>query len=58
MAQKKPFSLRLDDEVAARAEKLAKERQRSLNWQLNELVKAGLAQINEQNEKPRTILAD
>lgn len=49
--QKTPYPLRLEDSVRSDAEKLAERERRSLNWQLNELVKLGLAQVASQNEK-------
>lgn len=49
--QIKAYPLRLEDEVRAEAEKLAAVQDRSLNWQLNELVKIGLASFASGKEK-------
>lgn len=46
-----PYPLRMAADVREQAERLAVERDRSLNWQLNELVKIGLATIAAQKEK-------
>ncbi|MES2262088.1 MAG: toxin-antitoxin system HicB family antitoxin [Pseudomonadota bacterium] len=48
--QKKPFPLRMDDDVREAAEALATSQDRSLNWQLNDLLKAALANIAAQKE--------
>lgn len=49
--QKTTYPLRLEREVRDQAEKLAASQERSLNWQLNELVKLGLAQLAREGVK-------
>jgi hypothetical protein len=49
--QRTPYPLRMEEAVRVKVEKLAADERRSLNWQLNELVKMGLAGIASQNEK-------
>ncbi len=53
--QKMAFPLRLDDEVKSEAEQLAATRRRSLNYQLNELVKIGLKEVAQQKENASTV---
>jgi len=48
--QKTPYPFRMSPDVRNEAQKLAKESDRSLNWQLNQLVLAGLKALRgEQN---------
>lgn len=53
--QRQSYPLRLDNELKKRVEGLAKIQDRSLNWQLNELVKIGL-QITE-SENGKTLIS-
>ena len=53
--QIKAYPLRLEDDLRAQAEELAVAQDRSLNWQLNELVKIGLA--NFASGKEKTLIA-
>lgn len=53
-SKRNPYPLRLDDDVREAAEMVAAENDRSLNWQLNELVKIGLANIASQKENATT----
>lgn len=48
-AQKTPFPLRLEDGLREAVGRLAQDRQRSLNWQLNFLVKTGLDHLQKES---------
>ena len=48
------YPLRMDANVRDDVEKLAAKQDRSLNWQLNELVKIGLAHVSATKENATT----
>jgi len=49
--QKMAYPLRMEDGVKIAAERIAVRQERSLNWQLNELLKIGLANFIDTKEK-------
>jgi len=55
--QVKPYPLRLEGELREEVEKLALIQDRSVNWQLNQLVKIGLANFESSNRKAPNSLA-
>jgi hypothetical protein len=44
------YPLRMDPEVRQAAQTLALKNERSLNWQINHLVKLGLQQLSSQKD--------